>query len=90
VKKALILSTIKKSEYADFLKNIKPGQQITVFLLGRGVNRNMRIISHTGFALFVNRSKSNSHIIFKKSVYNYRLTFLVRINSLNLLRFFIH
>jgi hypothetical protein len=90
MKKTLFNSAIKKSIYIDFLKNIKPGQQLTIFLLTRGVNRNMRVVSHTGLVLSLCKDKTSSRVIFKKSIYNYKLSFLVRVNSLNLLRFFIH
>lgn len=90
MKKVLHDLAIKKAIYLNFLKNVKPGQELTVFLLTRGVNRNMRIVSYTGLVLFLHKNKTNSCVIFKTSAYNYKLAFLVRINSINLLRFFIH
>jgi hypothetical protein len=90
MKKNLYTLAIKKSIYSNFFKNVKPGQELTIFLLTRGVNRNMRIVAYTGLVLFLHKNKTNSCVLFKTSAYNYNLAFLVRVNSINLLRFFIH
>lgn len=90
MKKKLLNLSLKRSIFIDLIEKLRPGHHVTIFMLVRSTGRRMKIISQTGSIVNVKKHRTSAYVNVKKSIFGYRFNTLIRLNSLNLVRFFIY
>jgi hypothetical protein len=77
----------KEVIYKNLLRTLKPGQKIIVFILFKGVNKKLRVVSYTGTVSWFSKNSLKSILVLQQSMFKYQYTFQLNINCLNLFNF---